>query len=174
MGKGFISIGALLLLGFVFAALPGVVAQEGICPKYYGPFDPDLSGNSSCESAIPAGTFTLRWAHGNESNWSWEDLAQVEMKANVRYILTYNQTAQFELAEYDDSALNGMTGLCFANLGPDALAVCLNPQMGANAQGPGGQQNGPQQGGPQGSPGQGPGGQVQQPPSQGTPERVPS
>jgi len=150
-----------MLVSFDLAALPGVVAQEGICPNYYGPFDPDLSGNSSCGSAIPAGTFTLRWAHGNESNWSWEDLAQVEMKANVRYILIYNQTAQLELAEYDDLALNETTGLCFANLGPDAFAVCLNPQMGTNAQGPGSQQ---------GNHGQ----QVQLPPGQGGLRRVPN
>lgn len=149
----------MLLASLILAMLPEVIAQEGICPNYYGPFDPDPAGNESCQNAIPPGTFTLRWAHGDEGNWSWEDLAQVEMTGDVRYILTYNETAQLELEGYEDSTLNGYTGICFANLGPDALVVCLNPEMGANGQEI-------QQGGP----GEGPEQQGQQP----GPQRVPS
>lgn len=172
----FRSAWALLLVSLMLATLPAAVSQEGICPNYYGPFDPDPTGNESCQSAIPSGTFTLRWAHGNESNLSWEDLGTVEMKANVRYLLAYNETAEFELGEFNDSTLNGNTGICFANLGPDALFICLKPEMGEGQQAPAGQQNG-QPNGQQQGPGQGPdqqGQQGQQPPGQGGQQQVPS
>jgi len=156
--------------------MPGGVAQLGICPNYYGPFYQDPTGNESCQNAMPAGNFTIQWAHGNESNWTWEDWSQVELKANVKYLLTYNATAQLSAEEFIDATLNGSTMICCKNLGPDAFAICLNPliapgaQAGAQGQtgqqqtapgqqtqaGPGQQQNGPQGQQQQSGPGQQP------------------
>ena len=136
----------MLFASLILALLPCVEAQLGICPNYYGPFEPDLMGNESCQNMMPAGPFNIQWAHGLESDWNWQDWDQVEMKANMRYVLTYNATSDLSIDEHVDSSLNGNTKICCRNEGPDAIVFCLEPIR-----------TGPRQGGPgQMGPGQGP------------------
>jgi hypothetical protein len=127
----------MLFASLILALLPGVEAQQGICPNYYGPFEPDPMGNESCQNMMPAGAFNILWAHGLENDRDWQDWNQVEMKPNMRYVLTYNATRDLSIDEYADSSLNGNTKICCKNEGPDAIVFCLRPS-----------QEGPEQGGP--------------------------
>lgn len=145
------SIWIMLFASLILALFPCIEAQQGICPNYYGPFEPDLMGNESCQNTMPSGTFAIRWAHGEESGWNWQDWDQIDMKADTSYLLIYSATGDLSINETMDSSLNGYTMICCRNEGPDALVFCLKPSQPARGQeqerpGPG--QDGPGQGGP--------------------------
>ncbi len=154
------SIWIMLFVSLILALFPCVEAQQGnpgICPNYYGPFEPDPSYNESCQNLMPAGTFNLQWAHGPEECWDWQYWGQVEMKANAKYVLIYSPTGEITIDESTDFSLDGYTRICCVNEGPDAIVFCLEPaQAEPSGEGGPGQQGRPEQGGPQGGPGSGP------------------
>jgi len=49
------------------------------------------------------------------------------MKANTRYVLTYDSSGELSIDESEDSSLTGFTVICGRNNGPDELVFCLEP-----------------------------------------------
>ena len=47
------------------------------------------------------------------------------MKANTRYVLTYDSSGELSIDESEDSSLTGFTVICGRNNGPDELVFCL-------------------------------------------------
>jgi hypothetical protein len=102
-----------------------VIPKSGICPNYYGPYEPNLMGQPGCENMMPPGTYNINWAHGPESNWDWQYWDQLDMKANTKYVLTYDSSGELSIDESEDSSLTGYTVICGKNNGPDELVFCL-------------------------------------------------
>jgi hypothetical protein len=104
-----------------------VQAQSGICPDYYGPFEPNPIGQpESCQNMMPPGTYTIDWAHGEESNWDWQYFDTLDMQPNTKYVLIYSVNG-LSIDESEDSSLLGYTVICGRNEGSDALVFCLEP-----------------------------------------------
>ncbi len=105
-----------------------VSPNPGICPNYYGPYEPNPIGQPEyCENMMQPGTYNINWAHGPESTWNWQYWSQLEMKENTRYVLTYDQWGQLSIDESEDQSLTGFTVICGRNNGPDELVFCLEP-----------------------------------------------
>lgn len=118
----------LLLAGsMLFVLFPAVQAQPGIYPNYYGPYAPNPIGQPEyCENMMSPGVFNVLWAHGPEEEWDWQYLdSPLDMKANTRYMLTYDEFGELSISESEDSSLTGMTVLCCRNEGPDELVLSL-------------------------------------------------
>ncbi len=80
-----------------------VIPNPGICPNYYGPYEPNPIGQPEyCENMMQPGTYNINWAHGSESNWDWQYWNQLEMKENTRYVLTYDQWGELSIDESED------------------------------------------------------------------------
>ena len=117
----------MLLASLILALFPCVEAQAGICPNYYGPFEPNPTGLSeSCQNMMSPGTYNIQWAHGPESNWDWQYFDTLDMQANTRYVLTYSM-GRLSIDESEDSRLTGYTVICGRNKELDALVFCLEP-----------------------------------------------
>lgn len=131
---------SLVLALFPYAgAQPGPISgvavfpNAGICPNYYGPYAPNPIGQPEyCENMMSPGTYNINWAHGPESSWNWQYWSQLEMKANMKYVLTYDSQGQLSIDESEDSSLTGYTVICGKNNGPDELVFCLEPVGNTN------------------------------------------
>jgi hypothetical protein len=118
-----ISVCALFL---ILASIPDALAQPGMCPNHYGPYEPNPIGQPYyCENMIAPGTYNINWANGDEDNLDWQFFMTVDMKANTKYIVTYSSNGELSIDESDDSSLTGYTVLCCRNEGPNALVLCL-------------------------------------------------
>jgi hypothetical protein len=84
-------------------------------------------GQTGCENMMSPGTYDIQWAHGPESNWDWQYWNQLDMKANTKYVLTYDSSGELSIDESEDSSLTGYTVICGKNNGPDELVFCLKP-----------------------------------------------
>ena len=121
-------IWAILFVSLFLSSLPCVGAKPGICPNYYGPYEPNPIGQrENCENMMDPGTYSIRWAHGLQSEWDWQNWDQVDMKANTRYVLIYDSMGILSIDESYDSSLTGYTVICGRNEGPDELVFCLEP-----------------------------------------------
>lgn len=110
------------------AAIQPVDSAPGICPGYYGPYEPNPIGQPEyCENMMAPGVYNIRWAHGAEKDWNWQYWNQLDMLANMRYVLVYDPQGGLSIDESDDSGLTGYTVICGRNNGPDALVFCLEP-----------------------------------------------
>lgn len=111
----------------ILALLPLVEASPGICPNYYGPFEPAPFSEPSCQNMMKPGSYNVQWAHGPQSEWSWQNGGQLDMQANMRYLLTYSSMGEVSIEESEDSSLTGYTVICCSNKGPDEIVLCLEP-----------------------------------------------
>ncbi|RQW80810.1 MAG: hypothetical protein EHM14_03350 [Methanothrix sp.] len=119
---------AALLAFLAVAAIQPVDSAPGICPSYYGPYEPNPIGQPEyCENMMAPGVYNIRWAHGAENDRNWQYWDQLDMKANMRYVLVYDSQGELSIDESDDSGLTGYTVICGRNNGPDALVFCLEP-----------------------------------------------
>ena len=109
----------------ILALLPLVEASPGICPNYYGPFEPAPFGEPSCQNMMKSGSYNIQWAHGPQSEWDWQNWGQLDMQENMRYLLTYDSMGKVSIDESEDSSLTGYTVICGKNNGPDELVFCL-------------------------------------------------
>ncbi len=117
---------AILFASLFLASLPCAGAKPGICPNYYGPYEPNPIGQPEyCENMMDPGTYSIKWAHGPESGWDWQYWDQVDMKANTKYVLIYDSMGELSIDESSDSSLTGYTVICGRNEGPDELVFCL-------------------------------------------------
>ena len=57
------------------------------------------------------------------------------MKANTKYVLTYDSSGELSIDESEDSSLTGFTVICGKNNGPDELVFCLQPIGNTNQAG---------------------------------------
>ena len=73
------------------------------------------------------GTYNIQWAHGPQSNWDWQFWNQLDMKANMKYLLTYDSSGELSIDESEDSSLTGYTVICGRNNGIDEFGFCLEP-----------------------------------------------
>ena len=73
------------------------------------------------------GTYNIQWAHGPQSNWDWQYWDQLDMKANMKYVLTYDSSGELSIDESEDSGLTGYTVICGRNNGIDEFGFCLEP-----------------------------------------------
>ena len=92
-------------------------------------------GQPGCENMIQPGTYNIQWAHGPESGWDWQYWNQLDMKANTKYVLTYDSSGELSIDESEDSSLTGFTMICGKNNGPDELVFCLQPIGNTNQAG---------------------------------------
>jgi len=115
----------MVFASLILALLPPVEAKPGICPNYYGPYEPNPIGQPGCENMIQPGTYNIQWAHGPESGWDWQYWDQLDMKANTKYVLTYDSRGELSIDKSEDSSLTGYTVICGRNNGPDELVFCL-------------------------------------------------
>jgi hypothetical protein len=124
-----LSVASLILAAaFLLAWLPCVEGQPGICPDYYGPFEPNPIGQSeSCQNMMHPGSYLINWAHGAESEWDWQGWNQVNMEADTKYVITYNSIGELSIDKSHDSSLTGYALICCKNQGPDELVLCLEP-----------------------------------------------
>jgi hypothetical protein len=111
----------------ILALSPIVQASPGICPDYYGPFEPSPISDSSCQNMMTPGSYYVQWAHGPQSEWDWQSWGQLDMQANIRYLLTYDSMGEVSIEESEDSSLTGYTVICCSNKGPDEFVLCLEP-----------------------------------------------
>ena len=117
---------AALLAFLAVAAIQPVDAAPGICPSYYGPYEPNPIGQPEyCENMMAPGVYNIRWAHGAQNDRDWQYWNSLDMKANMRYVLVYDPQGGLSIDESDDSGLTGYTVICGKNRGPDALVFCL-------------------------------------------------
>jgi len=117
---------AALLAFLAVAAIQPVDAAPGICPSYYGPYEPNpIEQHEYCENMMAPGVYNIRWAHGAQNGWDWQYWNSLDMKANMRYVLVYDPQGGLSIDESDDSGLTGYTVICGRNNGPDALVFCL-------------------------------------------------
>jgi hypothetical protein len=113
-----------------------VHAGAGICPNYYGPYEPNPIGQPEyCENMMQPGVYGINWAHGPESSWNWQQWVQLDMKENTRYVLIYDSMGGISIEESDDPGLTGYTVICGRNNGPDELVFCLEPAGNTNQNG---------------------------------------
>jgi hypothetical protein len=111
----------------ILALLPLVQASPGICPNYYGPFEPSSFSDPSCQNMMNPGSYNIQWAHGPQSEWDWQNWGQLEMQANMQYLLTYDSMGEVSIDESEDTSLTGSTVICCSNKGPDEIVFCLEP-----------------------------------------------
>lgn len=119
-------IWAFLFALLISASISAVESKPGICPNYYGPYEPNPIGQPEyCENMMSPGIYNIRWAHGAESEWDWQYWGQLDMKQDTRYVLVYNSRGELSIEESDDPSLTGYTVICGRNNGPDAIVFCL-------------------------------------------------
>jgi hypothetical protein len=118
--KVFIALQILALLAVVEAQ------QPGICPSRYGPYEPNPIGQREyCENMMEPGSYIVKWQHG-VGGW-WNEWGQLDMQANMKYLVTYDSMGQVSIDESEDSSLTGYTVICCSNQGPDEFFFCLEP-----------------------------------------------
>jgi hypothetical protein len=124
----------VLIVLQILALLPfGEAQQPGICPSQYGPFEPNPFGEPSCQNMMEPGSYIVKWQHG-AGGW-WNEWGQLDMQANMKYLVTYDSMGQVSIEESEDSSLTGYTVICCSNQGPDAFVFCLEPvSQGSSSQ----------------------------------------